>query len=692
VIPFLTHLEDSANRLEGWDKIAFVQSFTRENGRQLTREVKLAFPASTILDTACRILTEQEFTTGRGADHRAGVLQATFRREYPRNDGFLGRLRNLTFDDRLTLQFSITAKLVDGGLDIVLTHDLPTWMDSFEAVLKERLAAMPDDEFDPATNGGSQARARGASVADEMPEMPVEEPILGPGQPLDASVRGYFRDYSGFAHKDELKDLDVGDLPLGRYLFKTQKREISGGPLYLSKYRTGAPMLHNGVLVCAPQGSGKTQLIVRWAEAANRLGYSVFVVDMKGNMHDKLKGLQGTVRYFTTDPAVENCDGINFIAGLHGTTPLDSMRVRQVAEALLPQEGWESGENAYFHQNHVNWLSGLLHLVLLFSRVARREFPSGVATLGDVHKVAANYDSLQRLLRNLRAIDGVAPLPAPGLRYWEDEIALLLDPADGGQRASQYTYRTLTQAAVNALQPFSTHGILHEKSGGSVAGGGRPRSLFSLADLENPGTDGPVTIILAARIQDLDAARTVTALAVQRLQHLLFERMTNDDPHPVLLLLDETRRIPGFKANEYVTFAREAKAGCVVSYQSLDQIGDAAQISEMLENVGTQIYLGSLVGATAKYFIDTLPTRHRRRYSWNTSIGGDYSRGVDLGLEEVPYVSSNELYRLPAGKWPALVYINDQPRRKPFLVDLEQTDEDQPRLIRGTVMLNREAP
>ena len=188
----------------------------------------------------------------------------------------------------------------------------------------------------------------------------------------------------------------------------------------------------------------------------------------------------------------------------------------------------------------------------------------------------------------------------------------------------------------------------------------------------------------------------MTSLAVQRLQHMLFERMSptarqgisrahpapsrsqaqptripQGKPHPVLLLLDETRRIPGFKANEYVTFAREAQAGCVVSYQSLDQIGEAAQISEMLENVGTQVYLGSLVGATAKYFIDLLPVRHRRRYSWSTSTGSSYSEGIDSNLEEVPYVGTNELYSLPGGKWPALVYINAQPRRKPFLVDLD---------------------
>ena len=38
--------------------------------------------------------------------------------------------------------------------------------------------------------------------------------------------------------------------------------------------------------------------------------------------------------------------------------------------------------------------------------------------------------------------------------------------------------------------------------------------------------------------------------------------------------------------------------------------------------------------------------------------------------ENVDYLSPMDLYHLPAGQWPALVYINDQPRRKPFLVDM----------------------
>ena len=689
---FLTQLRTDTKHFSGIaEKRAFLLSFKETEHDPIHRVVGLDYRSELVLDMAHRILADQQFDTGKGPDYRSKVIHGTLRRAYLPTDDFLNEFANMGLEP-LKLGFSVTASVIDGGasacqtgLRVALSHYFPTWRDRFIAELQRRLADAPEHRFDPAEPPPTQpAQTVPARPAQTAPVAVSGPPILGPGEELSGSVKGYFRDYSGFAAESELADLRTGALPLGRYSFQNGDRSVTGAPLFLSKYRTDAPMLHNGVLICAPQGSGKTELILRWAIAANQLGYGVFIIDMKGNMRQKLHGrLRGQVRYFTTDPSVEDCDRINFIAGLHGTTPLDSMRVRQVAEALLPREGWEQGEQAYFYQNHVNWLSGMLHLLLLYAQVKPEEFSGGV-TLGDVYEIAADEPALLRLLGNLQTLERYRQLPPPGPRYWQREIAMLLAPADGGQRSREWEYRSLTQSVVNALRPFSSFGTLYRKTGGRGDDDCELGPLFSLADLEYSGTDGPVTIILAARVQDLDDARTVTSLAVKRLQQVLFERMAANRPgdsplHPVLLLLDETRRIPGFEANEYVTFAREAQAGCVVSYQSLDQIGEPPEISEMLENVGTQIYLGSLVGATAKYFIDMLPVRHRRRYSWSSSIGSDYSEATDVGLEEVPYVTSNELYNLPAGAWPALVYINDQPRRKPFLVDMDDSVVGPPR-------------
>ena len=100
------------------------------------------------------------------------------------------------------------------------------------------------------------------------------------------------------------------------------------------------------------------------------------------------------------------------------------------------------------------------------------------------------------------------------------------------------------------------------------------------------------------------------------------------------------------------------------STQSLDQIGERKKRNNtLLENIGTQIYLGSLVGNTARYFIESLPQRSRRLFRAPPRSAATANRNLNrwgrkgrFGDHHLP------VYRLPAGEWPALVYINDQPQ------------------------------
>jgi hypothetical protein len=236
-----------------------------------------------------------------------------------------------------------------------------------------------------------------------------------------------------------------------------------------------------------------------------------------------------------------------------------------------------------------------------------------------------------------------------------------------GQRDKEYGYRQYTQAIVTALEPFARHGTPYPKIR-SVGDG----QQFALADLDRQ--DQKVTVLIAAREQDQEKASTVLSLSIKRLQQVLFNRIARSDKalKPVVLLLDETRRIRAFKANEYVTFAREAQTACVVVYQSIDQIGDTQAITELLENIGTQIYLGTVVGNTARSFIRMLPFRHRAVVSEQVMISAQGVRGQTMtqSRELAEYVSTAELYSVPAGRWPAVVYFNDLPRRKPIMVDL----------------------
>lgn len=539
----------------------------------------------------------------------------------------------------------------------------------------------------------ARRRAAGEAADDDAPP---RDPTVGPGQVFDGLFTGNLRDYSACATLDELGHLRTGVLPLGRYAFERRPGAVEHGPpLYLGPSRSGAPLEHNGVLICAPQNSGKTKLIVRWAEAANRAGYSLLLVDVKGNLHAKLAGrLRGAVYHLSTDARVEG-DRLNPLGGLSVRSPEDTERIQSLVAALLPDRKRDrdrrTDEDDFHSRNRTVWLTALVHILKLRELYYPRRIvdeagrPRSV-DLGDLYELAVDEGLLQSTLGELaRGEEALVRhervLPHCGVGYWAREIVQLLHPdwappdlagsLPRGQRSHEHGFRDYTQSIVQAIEPFSRHGTLHRK----VRDTG-PGRLFALDDLGRG--DEPVTIILAAREQDLEKAETLLALCVARLEHLLFDRMSpsrGPGPlNPVLLLLDETRRIRAFEPNRYITFAREAQAGCVVVYQSLEQIGDEHAVYEVLENVGVQVYLGSLVGKTAQRFIETLPRRSRAAVSEQFSFGAEgRERTITRGRELVELLTPNELYQLPAGEWPALVYLNDQPRRRLVLVDMDES-------------------
>jgi TraM recognition site of TraD and TraG len=277
-----------------------------------------------------------------------------------------------------------------------------------------------------------------------------------------------------------------------------------------------------------------------------------------------------------------------------------------------------------------------------------------------------------RALAAEAAAAGRTPAVA-GIEYWVRQLAPMIPEAMGGERKAKDGYRDFTQGIVLALEPFSRIGTL--RANVSARGARRPDERATadrLFRLEELGGSEQVTIVLAARTHDGEKATTVASMAVKLLEHFLLERTEHPSPRRVLLLLDEARRVRGFKANEYITFAREAKAGCVVVYQSLDQIGDEKKIFEILENVGTQVFLGGVAGRSAQHLLGLLPGRTRIGSSETvTRDASGTTRTRTVSREVTPYFTTAEVERLPGGAWPALVYVNDR-KHKPFLVDMDQ--------------------
>ena len=666
------------------------------------------FPPALTLRAADALLRDQGFDVGKGIDAERRMVRGRIERDLA-GEAWVAGLCSPRSDWRIS--FAVSVRVAnDGTVDLATSRRLPEWASRFRRRLLELLARTDTVTLE-----------RGRTLHRALTGDAAAETILGPGERLTGPFQGTLRDYSGCAAEAETGDLTAacgGVLPLGRQIFVGADGRARRGPLLFlaPNRRTKSRREHQGALICAPQNTGKTELLVRWAKAANQAGFNLFLVDVKGNLLRRLRrdgALRGDVYHFTTDPLCHPgdpgapCHALNFLERLDPFSPLGLQRIRQLAEAILPTEGLESGEVRLFRANWVNWLTTLIHLVLLdefHAPIAGRR-----ADLGDVYALASDEDALIACVRRI-AVGEVMngpwpPLPRrphprfgvrdegrpstlpvlhalPGLHALFGEIAVLLPqeqivPAIGDMppligRRSEHSYRWLTETMAGMLRSFRSYDVLGDKVSGA---NDLPRfSLEAVAGLDDAlrPSERQVTVILAAREQDGDDSRTVLTLAMARLQHALLERMRHTgDPamRPVLLLLDETRRIRNFRTNEYVSYAREAEAGCVVVYQSLDQVGDARAVAELLENIGTQIYLGSLVGNTARQFVASLPKRHRPGFTMN---GGDGAASLQIGQETIDYFSTADLWTLPAGDYPALVQVNDQPRRRPILVSFDQ--------------------
>jgi len=664
----LQHLEATAQRLPKAQHARLVERFERSQPpRWRSISLDLGAPPAVVLEALGRVLLHDRFVIGKGVDYQRQCVEGALEGDYRATQGWLATVDG-PLTARLELTFEVRATVQpDGTLRVAYGRPLRSWVATLEARLQGLLDRTPWGEL-----GLLPSR---------------HNPVLGPGDDLREPVTGNLRDYSGCAALAELGDLVGYDptarvLPLGIWTFEPDPdaaaRRAAPDPaadarrlLYLGTYRTGAQMEHNGTLIIAPQNSGKTELIVRWALAANRAGYSLFIVDVKGNLYQRLAAerLRGRLHYFSTDPALDTGVRFNVLADLRCTSPTDRRTIEQVVAALLPLNQYAQGENFIHGQLSQKWLVAFINLLKLVE-----SYPSEAPEpfdLGDVYELASSEEALSGVLRTLYALEaehGTDPTQ-PGAAYWHTELALLIardlelvPGAPHGQRAPEHTYQGLTVSIQTALRPFSRQGTLAHKVQGP--------NDFRLDALNEAHQ---VTLILGAREQDLADAETVLGMTIARLHHVLAERRTLR-PHPprrVLLLLDETRRIRGFDAGRYVTFARDSQAGCVLVYQSISQIKTEAEMVEILENVGTQIYLGGLVGATAQRFIDILPRRIRPTFSRTVATGDSWSTSQQTGQESVPYFTTSELYRLPAGAWPALVYIRDHPSGKPFLVDMD---------------------
>lgn len=555
------------------------------------------------------------------------------------------------------------------------------------------------------------------------PAPPVpRDPVVGPGQDAPLQYNGQLRDYSRAATWEQIRDLAAGGvLPLGRYLrFRKDAegwplRSDSGAELYLPEASET-----RSVLICAPSGSGKTQLMLRWAQAAILAGRSVLIVDVKGNVYDKLKSRLDTIpaarrpvlhRFATSTSAFATSANalksrpvrINFLDEIDYGPGMGLAQIQRLAKAIVPDKGY-TGADATYYENRLKWCAAFIGLTCLESQYCKKESRGNTSELrnhdmSDVRDLVRDQWKLclticRLKVRELRAQAARPPkkVHRPDVQRWFQDLALMITPTlldqawdtvrnePGGQSLplrcplqcgqSTESFEQLTTNLDTALQAFDHDSEIYPLLSGhyKVTGGGRRLRLNELF-----GTQ-PMALIVEAQGNDPGEQDTVLSTLLALVRNHLAARFAHGAKHSttLLLLLDEARRIRGFDGEEFASFVREARAGAVLVYQTLGQIPEDKR-ETLLDAVGTLVLLREVRGLSYELLAGMIGkgTRSVGGGSSTTQLGGR-SITHQVSTQSVPKLEPEALAPFPFGPYSALVLVRDHSHGLPVFTDMTE--------------------
>ena len=266
---------------------AFVEQFHDDQVQKAESvELSTSYPARLVLDTIERILTSSEFDVARGSDFSRRTIMGILRKDFGGKPSWLNAVSSGRRDWRLKVSVTVAISPT-GELTVTMAPMLASWLDEFEQSLHRRLAQLPKVEVE-------RERIAEAALADASPG----DKILPPGRPLTGPYGGTLRDYSGCATDNEVADLSAGlegccrsvggvSSPRGSRLnlvVACFSRQF--GPMF---FRPAAVLCAaSSALICASERR-QDRATARMGGAANTGGYNLLIVDVKGNMLEKLR-------------------------------------------------------------------------------------------------------------------------------------------------------------------------------------------------------------------------------------------------------------------------------------------------------------------------------------------------------------------------------------------------------------------
>ena len=465
-----------------------------------------------------------------------------------------------------------------------------------------------------AFNGGLQQAAanRGRRA--------VRSGMLVPGDASPPPGSGDFYDYRGLMPPKALRGL-AGPYAMGGAVdLRSGQRHPVG--LY-------DEILHRHAAVIGPSGSGKTTgVMAPWALAAVEHGHSVVMVDVTGDLVEKLLdagGGRGSIgariaRWDLTDP--DSSISWNWI------NELDSHEaVTAAAEALVGRER-DNDPQPFFGQRDRRVLKGLL---------ATAKEALAAPTPAQLLEAARSQELLRRLAE---------AAPQHGRR---------LDEATG---ADAWEYGRLMSGVVNALEVFEHPGLRQITSHDRL----RLSHLF----------EQPSILVVGA---PLHASRDGVAASSLMLA-LLFRELYKGfgmSRRRVVVLADEAPRLTDrIDFEEVSSVARGAGVSLVVAAQFVEQFADENQRNTILGNCSTYVAMRTASEVSAAYLASRLGERRHTALghafqapTWRTPGGRQWSQSI----ESSPVLGRREIMDQPWADFPALVH-STQVGAAPFAVDL----------------------
>jgi type IV secretory pathway TraG/TraD family ATPase VirD4 len=476
--------------------------------------------------------------------------------------------------------------------------------------------------------------------------------IIGPGNHSPRADKGEdYYDYRGTAEESECKALGQQGVSLGRYLNVNEKL---GSELFLS------PHIVKNYPHCAvigPTGAGKTAgIIIPWAISKLKQGSSVVVVDVLGNLHQKLgktaKELDCRFLYWDScNP--DQSHGWNWLRELNLD---DENQLEMSITSILGRPPTDERMSFYYDVETV-WLRALIP-------IAKKSYWDLVEPK-HLYSLIANKDKLRNVLDK-----------DPELKdeYW-DEIIFLVEAA----QESSYEYLKI---AIGLTQKLS---IFKEPSVARIS----CRSDFTIADIDQE----PTLLIIGDRLNNQRAGKLTSLM----LSHLFNHVQNRSHGYgniqiPLNFILDEAPRHKN-KINfaEVLSVSRAGNANICLAAQDVTQFGSQEETEEILSNCNTIITIKGVGKASAKFLSETLGKRKVVEHTVAKKTLLDYWKMIDEGhslwetlfsmlfpgattscYTDAPVLGDREIMYPPVGKYPGIV-LTTPLSGKPILVELDTT-------------------